>query len=438
MSAFPGGFMWGAALSAHAVEGADFQSDWWRWEQRAGRIADGSTSNVASGHFERFESDYQLARKLGHNAHLFSVSWSRIQPVAGEYDRDVLGHYGQAAATLLGLNLEPICVLHHVAAPEWFSAAGGWTKSDSVAVFREYTARVVEVLSPHVRWWIPILDPVEWVVMSLVDGQWPPGSRNPFQAYRAFENLVAAHVQAAAAIRARRYDAQVGATVRAKRIGPDDALSAWDLRAARREMALSNRAYLDAVCRGRTLLGRKISAHGADSVDFIGVSYFGRAFMRFHPFAVNALCRQYVDDNGERVQVDAAIPDPHAFGDLLFELASYGKPIVVTGNGIATDDDDLRCRYLLDHIDAIRSAIREDVNVRGYFHYSLLDGFEWSRGHTARFGLVHVDRESLARTPNRSAYLYKEICESNDIRTGPIRRFCPDWANRAAKGAVLT
>jgi beta-glucosidase len=158
--------------------------------------------------------------------------------------------------------------------------------------------------------------------------------------------------------------------------------------------------------------------------------------MRFDPFAPASLFRGFVGEDGVRVMPDAGRPDAHGFADLLFHLAAYEKPIVISGTGIATSEDSFRCRFLLDHIDAVGSAIREGVDVRGYFHYSLLDGFEWSHGHTARFGLVHIDRESLARTPNPSAYLYKEICEANEIRPGAVRRFCPDWAGAASLGVV--
>jgi beta-galactosidase len=121
---------------------------------------------------------------------------------------------------------------------------------------------------------------------------------------------------------------------------------------------------------------------------------------------------------------------------VLIELAEYSLPIVVTGNGVATTDDGIRCRYLLDHLAEVRRAMEDGVDIRGYFHRSLLDSFEWTRGYSVRYGLFHVDKTTKTRTPNQSAFLYKEFCESGAVRRGTVAQFCPGWQGEKRTGEL--
>ena len=139
------------------------------------------------------------------------------------------------------------------------------------------------------------------------------------------------------------------------------------------------------------------------------------------------LFTQAVDFEGQALRRAEPVPDPGGLESLIGEMGSYGVPILIAGNGVAADDDGARCRFSLDHVATVWRCVQSEADVRGYLHYALLDGFEWADGLSARYGLIHVDHDSQARTPNPSAYLYKDICESNGLRPGVPARFCPGW-----------
>jgi beta-glucosidase len=425
MCAFPEGFLWGASLSAHQAEGEDFNSDWWRWEQGSGRIRDGRTSQVAAGHLSRYREDFALAKKLGHSAHLLSVSWARVQPSEGAFDDMVLAHYAAVFEALRACRLEPVCALHHVAVPHWFAERYGWCHEAAPSLFAAYVERIAALAAGKCCWWIPVLEPMHQVTMQHMAGVWPPQSRSLSKAVGTLKGLAEAHAAAYALLHERLSDAMVGAAVRVARFRPLEETSSWDLRVARREQRRCNHVFLDAVVHGKwpRLLGE--AAHLRDTVDFIGVAYYGRRTVRFNARRPSRLFAATVT-GGRDTEPDT---DPPGLGQILTDMHRYGRPVLITGNGVAAEDDAKRCRYLLDHLDTLGRSLQDGVDVRGYLHRSLLDGFEWTDGYGPRFGLVHVSHESLARTPNPSAYLFRDICETGRFRRGVIAKYCPGWAS---------
>ena len=208
---FPSGFLWGAATSSHQVEGHNTNNDWWAWEQ-AGRVKE--FSGVACDQYRRFESDFDLAQQLGHNAHRFSVEWSRIEPREGEFDEAALAHYRAVVLALRQRGLEPVITLHHFTTPLWLAQKGGWTNPIVVERFSRFARRVVEALGNQVRYWLTINEPMVYMVMHYLDGVGPPGEQNLSMAWRVLEHLTRAHIGAYRAIhevaRAHNRAAQVG------------------------------------------------------------------------------------------------------------------------------------------------------------------------------------------------------------------------------------
>jgi beta-glucosidase len=427
---FPKDFLWGTTTSAYQVEGGNFSADWWRWEQRPGRIADRRTSSRASEHFEHYESDFELARKLGHNAHLFSLEWSRVQPKPDHFDPDALVHYANVAEALARRGFVPICALNHVTLPSWFAEQGGWLSRDAPQVFAEFTQRVVEALAAHCSRWIPLLEPEHLVTMAWLEGLWPPGKRGVWSVFTALSSLMRAHAESYAAIHRLQPEAEVGVSIRARNCVPLNDQNAWDLRAARREMRRANELLLSATCRGETPFPFGGARRSGGTADFIAVSYYGKEYVRFHAAKPTRLFRSLTNAQGATIRPSVYDTAPEGLWDVLKSLATYDKPLLIAGNGLSTLDDSVRCNYLVEHLKIVQEAIAQGIDVRGYFHRSLLDGFEWTDGYSARYGLVHVDRETLARTPNPSAYLYKDICESGAIRPGVVGKFAPAAAAR--------
>jgi beta-glucosidase len=401
---FPAAFRWGATLLAHAVEGADFNSDWWRWEQRPGRIAGGGTSEIAADHWRRRNDDYALARKLGLNALLLSLSWPRLQPAPGDFDASAIQEYRAALETLQGAGIEPFCILNDVALPAWFAREGAWANEKAVAQFRRYAARMASALGKYCRHWIPLFEPAHQLEMSFHRGLWP-GGENRRLAKKSRQIISLAHQAARETIIEAVPEAVTGIALRGVGARPEDPYSPWDLRVARALERRERSDMLDAM---------------AVHCDFIGVSFYGAGAIQFTPLRPGR--GFYKNTEPEDTQPDTAL-----LQEVLAEAAAYAKPIYITGNGLSTENDDARCAFLLDQLAALGDAIAAGIPLQGYFHHALLDGFEWEKGYTARYGLVHVDRTTLARTPNPSAYLFKDIAESGGFRPGTLARFCPGW-----------
>jgi len=412
---FPKSFLWGASLSAHQVEGEDIASDWWAWEQRPGRIVDGSTSQRGAGHLSRFPEDAALARKLGHNALLLSLSWPRLQPRAGhsqELDPVAVAHYSAVLETWTRAGIMPIVALQHVTVPQWFQARGGWEHPRAAEAFAGYVRAAVGALAPWCHWWLPMLEPLLWLERAHGERAWPGAGGRLLGWRKAVSQCVRAQQLANAAIHDIQDGAQAGLSLCGNAMSPEDANSAGDLRAARRLEAWH-----------RDWLPPQVA-----DCDFIALSYTGTNTVRFAPLRpVSRFARR---DNDAPVA-----PTPSGLVDALDAVQAHGKPLFVTGNGVATGDDRERCRYLLDHISVLEGCVRAGMPVQGYFHRALLDGWEWTAGHNQRYGLVHVARETLARTPNISAFLYKSIIEARGIPGGAVERYCPEWERLQIGGA---
>jgi beta-glucosidase len=401
--------MWGATLSAHGAEGGHFASDWWRWEQRPGRVRDGATSQEAAQHWDRAGDDLRLAARLGHNAHLFSLEWSRIEPEPGKWDESALQHYAGRLALMAELGIEPVCALQQTTLPMWLAERGGWASRHAPQRFARYAARVAGWLATDCRWWIPVLDPMHTVSMGYGEGAWPPGRRNALAGARALMHLAAAHRAGARAIKEAAPGAQVGAAIRARRFEPLDPESTWDLQTAERETHRATHGWLEGLLHGRWPWRPFATGGDAPGVDFVGAHYEGVETLHFDVRRPNALFVQRTTPQGSRVAHLAVEERPEELGVVLGELSRYGKPLLVTGCGIATDDEDRRRRFLAAHVKVAEDAAESGMDLRGFFYHSLLDEFAWHEGYRARYGLVRVDRDTFERSPTPAAYIYRDL-----------------------------
>lgn len=387
---FPDGFLWGAATASHQVEGGNRWNDWWEFEE-SGRLP--HRSGEACRHFELYESDFDLAKSMGHNAHRFSIEWSRIEPRPGEWNQGALDHYVAVVDALRRRGIEPIVTLHHFTNPAWFAHAGGWTAAGSVGMFARYVERVAVILSSRVRYWLTINEPTVYVKHAYVMGDWPPCVRKSWSsAAVSLRHMARAHTTACDILHRARADAMVGFAHSAPYVVPCDPASLADRWAAwLRDFAL-NRAFF-------RLIGREPRR----ALDFVGLNFYARQVVRWRPAPGAAAlfgseCRD--DHHGA----------PRTFSPLGWEYFApglhetlklfrrYGVPMMVTENGIATSDEELRSRYLADHIDALGQAVRAGVTVLGYLYWTLMDNYEWVEGRDARFGLAAVDFATQART----------------------------------------
>lgn len=410
---------WGATVSAHAVEGADFHADWWRWEQRPAHVHGGATSEVAADHLRRYPEDVQLARKFGLNTLQYGISWARIQPGPDQFDEAALEHYRNVFQAMGKGGIDPIGVLQEHALPAWFSDQGAWEHPHAPDLFARYVAKVVEQLGDWCTHWIPIHEPLLALAMAYGEGRWPIPSRHSRQRV-ALAGIARAQQKAREVLKEACDANQVGLSIYSPQLFPLDPHSPWDERVA----AQSEHWLLEAL---PALLGTE--AGGSPPCCFVALSCPGTLGVHLAPWRLWNGLRQFEDATGKAAALDQACPDALAVVAMAHRIRQWGIPLLITGVGMATEDDSTRCTHLLDHVAAVLSLKEEGVPIMGFCYHTFLDGFGWHHGYRHRTGLVHVDRESLARTPNPSAFLYQDVIRNGAIRPGAVSRFAPEWTS---------
>ncbi len=415
---FPENFLWGTATAAHQVEGGNHANDWWAWEQVPGHIKNGDRSDPACEHYARYASDFDLLRSLHQNAHRLSLEWSRIEPAPGEFSSTALAHYRGVLQALRDRGMEPLVTLHHFTNPTWIAQTGGWDAPETAEYFARFAQRVTDELGTLARLWITINEPTVIAYQGYIKGEWPPGKRDLGAAARVLVNLLRGHWMAYARIKSQHPGLQLGLAHHLRVFDPARPFAPQDRAVAAAFNRVFNETILKSLRLGRLVfpLTRAGRASGPrHSQDFIGVNYYTRELVKFN--------RRYrAELFGERM-----LPAGAARSDLSWELYPDGLyrtllalrreqlPIYVTENGIADRDDAMRPEYLLTHLDAIRRAIDAGAPVRGYFHWTCFDNFEWAEGYTAKFGLIACDPVTQERRPRPSARLYAEICRLNGL-----------------------
>jgi beta-glucosidase len=450
---FPDGFRWGAATSSYQIEGAVAEdgrgpSIWDTFSHTPGRISDGTHGDVACDHYHRYRDDVALMAELGLHDYRFSVAWPRVQPDgAGAVNKPGLDFYSRLVDALLEHDIRPLVTLYHWDLPQPLQDAGGWAVRDTAHRFAEYATVVAEHLGDRVPAFTTLNEPWCSAFLGHASGEHAPGVTDASTAFAAAHHLLLAHGLAAPAIRAAApADVQVSITLNPANVRPASSTEA-DVRAARLAQLAANEIFLEPLLHGR-LPAELIEATRAfcdwsfvrdgdldaiaAPIDFLGVNYY-------FPHLVGATPAPDAAPHPWPGLPDAYIhpqPGPHtgmgwrvepgSMTELLVALgAAYpGIPIVITENGSAYPDevspdaavhDRERCEYQLAHVAAVHDAIAAGVDIRGYFAWSLLDNFEWSWGLSQRFGIVHVDFTTQARTLKDSALQYRQIVAAHGL-----------------------
>jgi beta-glucosidase len=403
---FPEGFLWGTSSAAHQVEGDDRNCDWWEFEQQPGRIANGDTSEVACDHYHRYREDFAMLRELNQNAHRLSIEWSRIEPSEGVFDSRQIRHYRDVLGELREQAILPMVTLHHFTNPLWFSRKGGWTAPDSARAFLVFVNHVVDALGDLVGMWCTINEPALYAANGWLIGEFPPGHQGDIAGmYRVASNLRHAHELAYAAIKRRWPDSQVGLSHHKFYFLPATN--------KRRDRWAAGTAQL-ALDRWPVAPGRLRRVVEATS-DYVGIAHYWGQMCAFDPRRPKDQFIRRFNVPGVPVTDMGWSADPSWMRAVLNELRGLGKPVYITENGFATHDDALRQRYLTDILSNVELAIDDGVDVRGYFHWTNTDNFEWARGYTQQLGLIAVDRKTLERTVKPSGRLYARIAATNAL-----------------------
>ena len=422
---FPEPCFWGAATSAHQVEGGNRWNDWWRFEQEPGVIHGGDASGRACDHYARFDQDFALAENDGHNAHRFSIEWSRIEPEPGKIAPDAVAHYHEVLASLKRRGLEPLVTLHHFTNPQWIAERGGWERHETIEAFLGFVRFCAREYGGEVDWWCTVNEPEVYAFRGWSEGIWPPRKRDNGAALAVIANLLEAHAGAYRILHEEdRTDAdgdghaaRVGFAKHCPQLEP---LRPWfplDTLRARLEDAVFNQAVFEAPLTGEI----RLAIPGARSVrrrveglqnsqDWVGLNYYTR-WMVCATGSEPHVARRGAPLTDLKWEIH-----PPGLAQAARRAARAGLPVIVTEHGFADAADAFRPRALVESLLHLGRAVQDGLPLRGYFHWSLLDNFEWSDGFGPRFGLYHVDyANGCARRRTRSADLYARIIAEGGI-----------------------
>jgi beta-glucosidase len=409
---FPTEFVFGSATAAHQVEGNNVHNDWWAHEHAPDTNAI-EPSGIACDHYHRFADDFRLLKSLGHTAHRLSIEWSRIEPEEGHIQTAEIDHYRTVLSTLRELGITPWVTLHHFTLPQWFARRGGFADTQNVAAFQRFVERVAREYGDIVDHWCTINEPSVHAEMGYRFGYFPPRRTDAELAADVLCNLFRAHTAAVEALRTHARRAPfVGITLAVQANEPYRSGSAADRELAARHDAETNQVSFDALRSGVfNYPGRP--AQGIPGLkgasDFVGIQYYSRAR---YDAASGGPAPADLDRTLSQMGWELY---PEGFAPLLERAAKTGLPVYVTENGICCDDDRLRVTYIADHLAAVGKARNAGADVRGYFYWSAMDNFEWNFGYGPKFGLIAVDRSTLARTPRPSASFFRDIAHQHQV-----------------------
>jgi beta-glucosidase len=439
-------FVWGAATAAYQIEGAAQEdgrkpSIWDTYSRTPGRVLNGDTGDVATDHYHRWPEDVETMDALGLRAYRFSIAWPRI------HDQRGIDFYSRLVDALLERGIAPVATLYHWDLPQELEDAGGWPSRDTAYRFAEYAERIGAALGDRVHTWTTLNEPWCSAFLGYAAGVHAPGRTEPAAALAAAHHLNLAHGLACQVLPGRH-----SVTLNLHHVR-------GDAEAARRVDAVANRVFLGPMLDGAypadlledtagitdwSFVHEGDEAAIAAPLDVLGVNYYSPTLVRTwdggsprstadghgdgaaSPW-VGCDDVEFVKQPGPYTEMGWSI-DATGLTELLLRLRDDHPdvPLMITENGAAFDDrldadgrvrDQRRIDYLRDHVAAVGRAMEQGADVRGYFVWSLLDNYEWAYGYSKRFGIVHVDYATQARTWKESAHWYRD--QITELSRGP-------------------
>ena len=408
---FPKGFLWGIATAAHQVEGSNINSDVWLMEH-VPESPYVEPSGDACDHYHRYRSDIALLAELGFNSYRFSIEWARVEPEEGEFSLAMLEHYRDMLRTCHDHGITPIVTYHHFSSPRWLIASGGWEHPDTPDKFARYCERATRHLGDLIGVACTINEAniasliVEWGFapssrQRLKETWWKatakalgisPRRLAPFlyaTSSKATDVILSSHRKAVEAIKSASGNFPVGITLALQDIQP---VEGGEKRAARMNKVI-NDIYLDSL--------------GGD--DFVGVQSYSR--VRIGP---QGLLPE--EEGVELTQMGYEFWPEALEATIRYAVTRTNLPVIVTENGIGTEDDTRRIEYVRRALQGVTNCLKDGLDIRGYTYWSAFDNYEWSLGYRPTFGLIAIDRETQLRTVKPSAIWLGAIARANAIK----------------------
>lgn len=421
-------FLWGVATSAFQVEGK-IQNDMTEWEAQ-GRFRENGKNpiyNEGVRHWDLWEDDFRLLRRLMVNSYRFSVEWSRLEPEEGKFNREALSQYDRMIDKLLEYEIAPMLTLHHFTHPVWFHKSTPWHRSTSIESYERYVNTVARLFADRVNYFVTFNEPLVWLLAGYGDAKFPPGIKSFKKLMDGLVNMLKSHRRAYEIIKGYNRDSNIG--IAQNFIIFDAARKESRLDGKIRELIhnfynlmipevfLSNRLRFHFPL----LLKYEEVIPLDNKIDFWGINYYYRMHLRFKlnfrrpfHFFFERKSEEGVSDMGWEIYSTGLYK-------ILEWLKFTEKPLYVTENGIASDDDSKRLNFLRIHLGVVEWAIKNGYPLKGYFHWSLMDNYEWLEGYAARFGLYSVDlKNDYSRNLKESGRYYADYLRNKRRKSGEI------------------
>lgn len=405
-------FYWGAATSAFQVEG-HVSNDFTEWESLGYFRKNGFNPQYNNGcnHWVRWQEDFDLLKELNLNSYRFSIEWARIENIKNTYSETALTQYSEMIDYLISLNIEPFLTLHHFSHPQWFHSATPWHNVEAVDAFCNYAKTIIDRFGDRIKYWITFNEPLVWALAAYGAGKFPPGYKNLKLMMDAVKNMLAAHVCLYDYIKNNYQQAKIGMAKHFIIFKEGREWILLDKTLTKRIHEFFNQMILNAFSQNRlifylpTLLKYDSPINLNNKIDFWGINYYYKLYAQLKFNLKNPIYlfpKEPETDMGWEIY-------PKGLKKIIKLVASTGKEIIITENGIATNDDELRKHFIKKHLKIVKKA-RKKYKVRGYFYWSLLDNYEWLIGKSKRFGLIKIDYEnSFNRIIKPSAFYYTKL-----------------------------
>lgn len=402
---FPDDFLWGASTASHQVEGGTL-NQWTVWELASAshlaktahkklghlpnwpqvRIAAEKPSNYVSAngvkHFQLYKQDFDILAKLNFNAFRFGIEWSRIEPYQGQWNDEAIKHYGEYIHELKQRNIEPVLNLWHWTHPTWFEDRGGFAKRSNLKYFYRFAQKIADEFGKDLSYVITLNEPNVYATFSYLKGEWPPNQKSHLATIAVYLNFISAHKKTYKIFKRNHKSLQVGVAAQLANIQAKRPHNILDVTATKIMRAVWNWWFLKRI---------------RNYQDFVGINYYFSDY--YKGFRVDNP-KLPLSDVGWYMEPEGLYPL------LLRAWAHFKKPIIITENGVADENDQYRQWWIQETIIAMERALSEGVKLKGYFHWSLLDNFEWAYGWWPKFGLVEVDRQNGMKRKIRPSALW--------------------------------
>jgi len=426
---FPKGFLWGTATSSHQVEGSNTNNNWYKWEEE-GHTA--HKSGLACDWWGgRWREDFDRAAETGQNAHRLSVEWSRIQPTPDTWDEEALEKYRAMLRGLKERGMTPMVTLHHFTDPLWLWEMDAWETEKVIPLFEKYVRKTVDALKEYCTLWCTINEPNVYALQGYVIGDFPARHKGLKMAMTVLANTLHGHAAAYRAIHEIQPEARVGY---AHHHRPTAAKRSWfplDVLMSKIRFNAVNLGFPSGISTGvmKTPIGSFSVPDAKGTQDYLGINYYSTDTISFNLSKPSQLFTHHeypkdadVSDHGFAANIPTGL-----FETIKWAVRRYPNlPIIITENGIEDSTDRMRPRYLAQHLHQIWRAVNFNWPVKGYFHWSLVDNFEWERGWNQRFGLWGLDIATQKRIRRPSVDFYAEVCKENGLSSEMVQKYCPE------------